>query len=159
MIAVDVPGALQLIDAAVQGIDEYHAAYGAAEDSQYGDYEVVHQIEQTVVVPRLELARQIAQHIGFDQESIVRPADYAFYNRRPFETNRSALVVMRTRLSEQERMATILGLSGLNCRRQAFTRRSGTLLHTCSTASTTARRFRRRVRLLRATYRRLPVRR
>jgi uncharacterized protein (TIGR02391 family) len=64
------------------------------------------------VLPRLELARQIAAHIGADDLPITGAPDKTMYNSHPFEANRTALVVLRTRLAEQERMASVLGPAG-----------------------------------------------
>src|SRR5690606_19495828 len=70
------------------------------------------EIEHTAVLPRLELARQIAAHIGVDDLPIASAPDKSMYNSRPFETNRGALTILRTRLAEQERMAKVLGPLG-----------------------------------------------
>jgi hypothetical protein len=64
------------------------------------------------VLPRLELARQIAAHIGADELPITSAADKAMYRSHPFEANRAALVILRTRLAEKDGMASVLGPAG-----------------------------------------------
>jgi uncharacterized protein (TIGR02391 family) len=116
MTFVDLPGALQIIDEAIAAIDEFDGVYRQASDSEGAAFrkywEESLQIEQTAVLPRLELARQVAAHIGADDLPITSAPDKAMYNSHPFEANRAALVVLRTRLAEKERMASVLGPAG-----------------------------------------------
>jgi Protein of unknown function (Hypoth_ymh) len=116
MEVVDLPGALEIIDEAITAIDAFDAIYRKAADNEgpafqrYWDESL--EVEQTAVLPRLELARQIAAHIGADDLPITGAPDKTMYNSHPFEANRTALVVLRTRLAEQERMASVLGPAG-----------------------------------------------
>jgi hypothetical protein len=113
---VDLSGALEIIDEAIAAIDAFDMIYRKASDSEgaafqrYWDESL--EVEQTAVSPRLELARQIATHIGADELPISRRPNKTMYNSHPFEENRTALVVLRTRLAEQERMASVLGPTG-----------------------------------------------
>lgn len=116
MNVVDVPGALKLIDEAIAAIDEFDGVYRQASDNEgpaFRKYwEESLEVEHTAVLPRLELARQIAAHIGADELPITSAPDKAMYNSHPFEANRAALVVLRTRLAEKERMTSVLGPAG-----------------------------------------------
>ncbi len=116
LVPVDTTAALQIIDDALAAIDEFDALYrqtsgktGEAFQRLWGESL---RVEQTRVLPQLELARQIASHIGADILSIANPPDKAMYNSHPFGPNRAALVVLRTRLAERDRMAAILGPTG-----------------------------------------------
>lgn len=115
-VGMDVAGTLEIVDKAMAAIDAFDAVYckvstsdGAAFDKVWAESLA---IEQTEVLPQLELARQIALHVGADELPIADPPDKSMYNSRPFETNRNALVVLRTRLAERERMADLLGPTG-----------------------------------------------
>lgn len=116
MRAVDVDAALEIIDQAVAALDEFDAVYRQATDNEGAAFQRLWaqslEIEHTAVLPRLELARQIAAHIGVDDLPIASAPDKSMYNSRPFETNRGALTILRTRLAEQERMAKVLGPLG-----------------------------------------------
>lgn len=113
---VDVRAALEMIEQAIMAIDEFDVVYRRAMDSEGQAFRQAWaeslEIEQGTVWPRLELARQIAVHVGADDLPVSNPPDKSMYNSHPFEANRTALSVLRTRLSEQERMASILGPSG-----------------------------------------------
>jgi hypothetical protein len=75
MEVVDLPGALEIIDEAITTIDAFDAIYHKAADDEgpafqrYWDESL--EVEQTAVLPRLELARQIAAHIGADDLPIT----------------------------------------------------------------------------------------
>ncbi len=113
---MDVAKALEIIDETLDAIDQFDAIYRKTIDSD-GDafqrfWNMSLQVEQTDVLPRLELARQIAVHVDADDLVIGGPTDKSMYNTRPYEANRNALVILRTRLAEQERMAAVLGPIG-----------------------------------------------
>jgi hypothetical protein len=113
---MDVIGAIEIIDEAIAAIDEFDAVYAETVNSEgprfrsYWEQSLA--IEQGTVLPRLELARQIATHIGADELPITDAPNKGMYNSHPFEANRGALMVLRTRLAEQERMAEVLGPAG-----------------------------------------------
>ncbi len=116
MNVVDLPGALKIIDQAIAAIDEFDGVYRKASDSEGPTFrkywaEAV-EVEQRAVLPRLELARQIAAHIGADELPITSPPKKTMYNSDPFEANRAALVILRTRLAEKEKMASVLRPAG-----------------------------------------------
>lgn len=115
-VNVDLHAALEIIDQAIAAIDEFDVVYGKVSDNEGAAFRQLWdqslEIEQNAVLPRLELARQIAAHIGASDLPITSPPDKSMYESHPFEANRTALVVLRTRLSEQERMASILGPAG-----------------------------------------------
>ena len=116
MNVVDLPRALKIIEDAIAAIDEFDGVYRQASDSEgpaFRKYwEESLEVEQTAVLPRLELARQIAAHMGADELPITSAPNKAMYESHPFEANRGALVVLRTRLAEKERMASVLGPAG-----------------------------------------------
>ena len=70
-VVVDLRAALEIIDEAIAAIDEFDVVYRKASDSegatfrQFWDQSL--EIEQGAVLPRLELARQIATHVGADE--------------------------------------------------------------------------------------------
>ncbi len=115
-VTMDLKGALNIVDQAIDAIDEFDVVYRKASDSkgpafrQLWDQSL--EIEQRAVLPRLELARQLAAHAGAHDLPIADSPDKSMYKSHPFEANRNALVVLRTRLAEQERMASILGPTG-----------------------------------------------
>jgi len=113
---MDVRRALGIIDTAISAIDEFDAIYRKASDTEGPAFRSLWDqsltIEQTTVLPRLELARQIAHHVGADDLAVDSDPDKSMYNSHPFEGNRNALVVLRTRLAEQEVMAAVLGAVG-----------------------------------------------
>jgi uncharacterized protein (TIGR02391 family) len=115
-VVVDLLAALEIIDQAIAAIDQFDVVYAMASDNEGAAFHQLWdkslEIEQNAVLPRLELARQIAAHIGANDLPITRSPNKSMYESHPFETNRSALVVLRTRLSEQERMVSILGPAG-----------------------------------------------
>lgn len=116
MKVVDLPGALDIIDQAIAAIDQFDAVYQQVKDAEGARFQQLWgqslEIEHTAVLPQLELAGQIATHIGADDLPITAEADKEMYTSHPFEANRKALVILRTRLSEQEKMASILGPAG-----------------------------------------------
>lgn len=107
---------LVILNDAISAIDEFDEIYRRATDSEGEAFRRYWQesldLESSAVLPRLELARQIAIHVGSDDLPIAAPADKAMYNSHPYQANRAALVVLHTRLAEQERMALILGPDG-----------------------------------------------
>lgn len=113
---MDVDAALELIRSAIAGVDEYHRACQRESKrySIYGesDWDSVRAVESASVIPRLELARQIAEASGHGGLQIVAPPARSMYNDTPYQANRDALVVLETRLAESERMAAILGPRG-----------------------------------------------
>lgn len=113
---VDIAGAVTIIDEAIDAINEFDSVYrktSASEGATFEKYwEESLDVERTAVLPRLELARQIAAHIGADELPITTAPDKRMYNSHPFEANRAALVILRTRLAEKERMASVLGPTG-----------------------------------------------
>ena len=113
---MDTPAAIDLIDGALLAIDEYHAAYELtvpAEGEQFRRlWDRATELEHSSVRPRLELVRQIAAHVGAEDLPVATEPDKAMYTSHPCETNRAAMLVLRTRLSEQTRMASILGPTG-----------------------------------------------
>jgi hypothetical protein len=112
---MDNGAALEIIDEAMAIIDEFHAVCptqdlnGRAFKQWWGESLL---IEQERVVPQLGLARQIAAHIGAVDISIADAPDKGMNTSRPFGANRHALVVLRTRIAEQERLESILGATG-----------------------------------------------
>jgi hypothetical protein len=115
-VRVDAAAAIQIIDDAIAGIDEFDTAYikiknveGALFDRYWTESLAV---EQSVVLPRLELARQVADHVGADAHAVAAPPNKSMYATHPYEGNRNALVILRTRLATQERMAEILRPTG-----------------------------------------------
>ncbi len=114
--SVKTTEALTIIDQAIAGIDEFDVAYGNAKDAEGTLFQKLWaeslQIEAAAVLPRLELARQIAAHIGAADLLVDAPADKRLYGSHPYEENRKALVVLQTRLAEQERMTSILEPTG-----------------------------------------------
>ena len=113
---MDLPRALDIIDQAIAAIDEFDAIYLQSKDAEGTRFDQLWsqslELEHTTVLPRLELASQIATHIGADDLPITAEAHKEMYTSHPFEANRKALVILRTRLSEQETMASILGPAG-----------------------------------------------
>ena len=113
---MDVDAALELVRSAIAGIDEYHIAAQRESKrySTYGesDWDAVRSVEAASVIPRLELARQIAVAAGHTGLQIVASPDHSMYNDAPYQMNRKALVVLETRLAESDRMAAILGPKG-----------------------------------------------
>lgn len=103
-------------DEAITAIDEFDAVYRHVKDTEGPAFrklwEESLEVERTAVLPRLELARQIAAHIGADELPIANAPDKGMYESHPFEANRNALVLLRTRLAEQERMVSVLGPAG-----------------------------------------------
>jgi hypothetical protein len=116
MAVMDTPEAVAIVEEALAAIDEFHAVYSKASDSEGPAYRKLRDasldIEYTKVVPRLELARQIAAHIRADELSITSAPDKTYLNPHPYEASRRALVILRTRLAEQERLAAVLGPTG-----------------------------------------------
>jgi hypothetical protein len=115
-VGMDAAAAIQIIDEAIGGLDEFDAAYikvenveGAVFDQYWAESLAV---EQSMVLPRLELARQIAERAGANALEVAAPPDKSMWVSHPYESNRNALVVLRTRLAEQERMAAVLGDAG-----------------------------------------------
>jgi hypothetical protein len=114
-IEVEVAAAIQVIDEAGEGIHSYDASYQTAIDAPSGStgyFEIARNAEIAVVVPRLELARPVAAQVRAEDLPITAAADYSMYNRHPYEANHSALVILRTRLAERERMEAVLGDAG-----------------------------------------------
>lgn len=113
---MDLPEALKIIDQAIAAIDEFDGVYRKALDSEgltFRKYsEEALGVEQTAVLPRLELARQISAHIGADELPITSPPNKRMRKSHPFGANRAALVTLRTRLAEKEKMASVLGPAG-----------------------------------------------
>lgn len=113
---MDSSAALEIIDEALAAIDEFDAVYRLVSGSEGEAFDRVWdeslRIEQTRVIPLLELSRQIAAHIGAEDLPIAGVPDKSMYNSRPFAANRTALVVLRTRLTEKERLARILEPTG-----------------------------------------------
>jgi len=113
---MDLTRALDIIDQAIAAIDEFDVVYCLAVENDgpglHTGWDQALAIERTAVLPQLELARQIATHVGASDLSVNSKPDKAQYNLHPFEANRNALVTLRTRLAEQERMAAILGPAG-----------------------------------------------
>jgi hypothetical protein len=112
---MDADAAIKIIDEAISAIDAFDADYSKADTNSpsfqtYWDRSI--EVEHSQVLPRLELTRQIAIHLGADDLPVAAPADKSMYNTHPFENNRKALVVLRTRLEQQSTMAAILGASG-----------------------------------------------
>lgn len=113
---VDLPGVLRTIDQAIAAIDEFDGVYRKALDSEgptfrrYWDQAL--EVEQRAVLPRLELTRQIAAHVGADELPITSPPNKRMGKSHPFQANRAALVILRTRLAEREKMASVLGPAG-----------------------------------------------
>lgn len=110
---MDLIAALKIIDEAIIAIDKFDAAYARIRGREgYAFYQAWNeslQIEQVHVLPQLELARQIAMHVGAHELPIADPSDKTGFGSHPFEANRKGLIVLRTRLAEQERMSSILG--------------------------------------------------
>ena len=113
---MELLAALQIVDEAIAAIDEFDGVYRRATGSEgptfFKLWEESLAIEQATVLPQLELARQIAAHIGSDELPVTSAPDKTMYNSHPFQANRSALVILRTRLAERERMASVLGPAG-----------------------------------------------
>ena len=113
---MDVEAALRMIDDAIAAIDEFDAAYALTKGAEGFAFESAWKaslaIEQNHVLPCLELVRQIAAHVGAAELVVAQPPNKSQFISRPFQANRDALVVLRTRLAEQERMASILGPTG-----------------------------------------------
>jgi len=113
---MDIDKALELIDEAISGIDQFDDTYAKVKDADGSVFKRLWaeslKIEASAVRPRLELVRQVAEHVGADDLPITREPDKGVYKSHPFAANRDALVVLRTRLAEQQRMAAILGPTG-----------------------------------------------
>jgi hypothetical protein len=116
MDVMDIPGAISIVDDAVSAIDEFDAIYRQAIDNEGPAFRQVWDesldVEHAKVIPRLELARQVAAHVGADDLTIMSAPDKSMYKSHPFEANRTALAVLRTRLAERERMSAVLGPVG-----------------------------------------------
>lgn len=115
MSGMDVSAALAIIDEAIAAIDDFDVTYRRALDtSGYnpGLHDEADRVEQSTLLPRLELARQIATHADAGDLPIAEQPDKSMYNSHPYEANRKALVVLKTRLSEQQRMQAVLGPTG-----------------------------------------------
>jgi hypothetical protein len=115
-MTVDLKAALVIVDQEIEAIDEFDLVYRKASDSEGPAFRQLWdqslEIEQEAVLPQLELARQIAAHVGAHDLPIASSPDKSRYKSHPFEANRTALVVLRTRLAEQGRMTSILGPTG-----------------------------------------------
>jgi Protein of unknown function (Hypoth_ymh) len=116
MHLMDLPAALEIIDQATAAIDEFDAVYRRASGSEGAAFHQLWdqtlEIERTAVLPPLELARQIAVRISAHDLPIASAPDKSTGNSHPFEANRNALAILRTRLAEQERMDLLLGPVG-----------------------------------------------
>lgn len=113
---MDVDKAVALIEEAIQGIDEFDETYARVKDLEGPAFDRAWAesltIEAAIVLPRLELCRQVAENVGAYDLPITQAPNKGMYESHPFAANRDALVVLRTRLAEQQRMAGILGPTG-----------------------------------------------
>jgi len=112
---MDSSEAPKLIDSTIDAIDKYHVTYRRAVDREGHDnalWEAARKEEHSSVIPQLDLARQIASHLQFDDLDITAAPNKGMYKSWPYEANRAALITLRSRVTERERMEQILGPTG-----------------------------------------------
>jgi DNA-binding XRE family transcriptional regulator len=124
---MDVEAALEIINSTIETLDRFDDNYArvrspsvaltdTARTFAAGLSEKARQtallVERNELIPLLELARQIAAHVGGDAESISAEPDKDWTVKHPYERNRTALGVLRTQLGQKQRMAFILGPAG-----------------------------------------------
>lgn len=84
---MDLKAALNIVDQAIDAIDEFDVVYRKASDNegpafrQFWDQSL--EIEQRAVLPRLEFARQLAAHAGADDLPIADSPDKSMYKSHP----------------------------------------------------------------------------
>ncbi len=114
----DVPAAVEMIDDAIEAIAEYHRVREVAFErrlvvnSESEAYDRSVEIEHDRVIPGLERARQIAEKCDCGDLGVASDPNKAGQTREPYSDNLKALVGLRTRVAEQERMDAVLGPAG-----------------------------------------------